>query len=120
VLRAHPELVPGHLPNEHYRIDRLAEQHDACRHHDLCDLQVSSGLEPMLAACRCSRYESRNDSLHQASGRTRRADSSGAHQVWCDEAGDADGATKKAWKQCDDAYGPGQRPDANRVDVTPK
>ena len=26
VLRAHPELVPGHLPNEHYRIDRQTEQ----------------------------------------------------------------------------------------------
>ena len=26
VLRAHPELVAGHRPNEHYRIDRDAEQ----------------------------------------------------------------------------------------------
>lgn len=31
VLRAHPGLVPGHLPNEHYRIDPQAEQ--AIRHH---------------------------------------------------------------------------------------
>ncbi|MGA2927081.1 MAG: hypothetical protein ABSG43_13975 [Solirubrobacteraceae bacterium] len=26
VLRAYPELTPGHLPNEHYRIDQHAEQ----------------------------------------------------------------------------------------------
>jgi hypothetical protein len=31
VLRAHPDLVPGHPPNEHYRIDREAEQ--AIRRH---------------------------------------------------------------------------------------
>ena len=38
-------------------------------------------------------------------------------QVWRGEATDADEATDRAWQQWDEAYGPGQRPDANAVEV---
>lgn len=39
-------------------------------------------------------------------------------QVWRGEAANGDEATDKAWQQWDEAYGSGQRSEANRVEVT--
>lgn len=41
-------------------------------------------------------------------------------QIWRGEAADADEATEKTWQQWDEAYGPGQRPEANTIEVTPR
>jgi hypothetical protein len=40
-------------------------------------------------------------------------------QVWRGEAANPDDATEKTWQQWDDAYGPGQRPKANTIEVKP-